>query len=329
LKAFLTRWQNWIVSIHFWSNLVLDLNDLAMFVQVIRAGSFSEAARRLRMPANTLSRRIDQLEGTLGTRLLHRTTRKLAPSAAGQALFERYAPALDQIIEIERLHADTQAPSGSVRVTAMAGLFEFFRMEWLVEFYARYPNIRLDFLLDDAATDLISERIDLALRMGIETGNGFRVRRLAPTAMILAASPAYLKRRPAPRTLRELAKHDCLTISGRHGRNTWRLQGPRGNQEVPVNSRFAVNDMRVLAQACIAGLGIALLPQLMMEPNVAQGKLVRVLPAYRRESTGLGLQLVYTSRPPVPPAVAVFAEFLLEKLGDALPSIFQGNANRQ
>src|SRR6267154_704936 len=190
---------------------MLDLNDLAMFIQVVRAGSFSEAARRLSMPANTLSRRIDQFEGQLGTRLLHRSTRKLAPSTEGQALFERYAPALDQILEIGRLHADEQAPSGSVRVTAMAGLFEFFRMEWLVEFYARYPHI------------------------SIETRSGLKVRRLAPSSMILAASPAYLERRAAPRTLRELAEHDCLTISNRQGRNTWRLQGPRGSQEVSIN----------------------------------------------------------------------------------------------
>ncbi|QBR03489.1 LysR family transcriptional regulator [Paraburkholderia pallida] len=299
---------------------MLDLNDLAMFVQVVRAGSFSEAARRLRMPANTLSRRIDQLEEQLGTRLLHRSTRKLAPSTDGQALFERYAPALDQILEIERLHEGKQAPSGSVRVTAMAGLFEIFRIEWMTEFYARYPHISIDFLLDDTPTDLIAERVDLALRMGVETGTGFRVRRLAPSAMILAASPAYLERRSAPRTLRELAEHDCLTISSRQGRNTWRLQGPRGSQDVSINSRFAVNDMRVLAQACIAGLGIALLPQLMVEPIIEQGKLVRVLPSWRRSSTDLGLQLVYTSRPPVPPAVAVFAEFLIEKLGDTMKS---------
>ena len=307
---------------------MLDLNDLAMFVQVVRAGSFSEAARRLRMPANTLSRRIDQLEGQLGTRLLHRSTRKLAPSTEGQVLFERYAPALDQILEIGRLHADEQAPSGSVRVTAMAGLFEFFRMEWLVEFYARYPHISIDFLLDDTPTDLIAERIDLALRMGIETRSGLKVRRLAPGAMFLAASPAYLERRAAPRTMRELAGHDCLTISNRQARNTWRLQGPRGSQEVSISSRFAVNDMRVLTQACMAGLGIALLPQPIVEPIIAQGKLVRVLPTYRRASTGLGLQLVYTSRPPVPPAVAVFAEFLSEKLGEAMTNLSQMHVSR-
>lgn len=307
---------------------MLDLNDLAMFVQVVRAGSFSEAARRLGMPANTLSRRIDQFEGQLGTRLLHRSTRKLAPSAEGQALFERYASVLDQIFEIERAHADAQAPSGLVRVTAMAGLFEFFRMEWLAEFYMRYPQIRIDFLLDDTQTDLIAERIDLAVRAGIETGSGFKVRRLAPNAVILAASPAYLERRPAPRTLRELTEHDCLTISNRQGRNTWRLQGPRGSQDVSVNSRFAVNDMRVLAQACAAGLGIALLPQLIAEPIIAQGKLVRVLPNYRRASTEFGLHLVYTSRPPVPPAVAVFGDFLMEKVSDMMTSSLQSYTGR-
>jgi DNA-binding transcriptional LysR family regulator len=137
--------------------------------------------------------------------------------------------------------------------------------------------------------------------------------------VILAASPAYLERRPAPRTLRELAGHDCLTIFNRQGgRSTWRLQGPRGSQEVTVTSRLAVNDMRVLAQACVAGLGIALLPQVIVDPIIAQGRLARVLPAYRRANANLGLQLVYTSRPPVPPAVAAFAEFLVEKLSGAL-----------
>nr|WP_315591712.1 LysR family transcriptional regulator [uncultured Cupriavidus sp.] len=299
---------------------MIDLNDLALFVQVVRAGSFSEAARRLHMPANTLSRRIDQLEGQLGTRLLHRSTRKLSLSTEGQTMFERYAPALDQILEIGRLHGDAQAPSGSVRIAAMAGLFEILPITWLTEFYARFPQISIEFLLDDTPTDLIGERIDLAVRMGVETSSGFKVRRLGPSSMILAASPAYLKRRPAPRTLRELAAHDCLTISNRQGRSTWRLQGPRGSQEVPINSRFAVNDMRVLAQACEAGLGIALLPQLMAEPVIDQGKLVHVLPTYRRTSPGLGLQLVYTSRPPLPPAVSAVADFLSAKLGESVPA---------
>ncbi|ONQ69051.1 LysR family transcriptional regulator, partial [Burkholderia cenocepacia] len=273
---------------------MLDLNDLALFVQVVRAGSFSEAARRLRMPANTLSRRIDQFEGHIGTRLLHRSTRKLAPSTEGLALFERYAPALDRIFEIERQHADGQEPAGTVRVAAMAGLFEVIKLEWLAEFYARHPRISIDFLLDDTPSDLIAERIDLALRIGIETGGSFRVRRIAPGTMILAASPAYLERRGTPRTPRELADHDCLTVSSRQGRSMWRLQGPRGTQEISIDSRFSVNDMRVVMQACLAGLGIALVPRVLAAAAIDEGKLARVLPAYQRSGAGLGLQLVYT-----------------------------------
>ncbi|MBR7987529.1 LysR family transcriptional regulator [Burkholderia cenocepacia] len=307
---------------------MLDLNDLALFVQVVRAGSFSEAARRLRMPANTLSRRIDQFEGHIGTRLLHRSTRKLAPSTEGLALFERYAPALDRIFEIERQHADGQEPAGTVRVAAMAGLFEVIKLEWLAEFYARYPRISIDFLLDDTPSDLIAERIDLALRIGIETGGSFRVRRIAPGTMILAASPAYLARRGTPRTPRELADHDCLTVSSRQGRSMWRLQGPRGTQEISIDSRFSVNDMRVVMQACLAGLGIALVPQVLAAAAIDEGKLARVLPAYQRSGAGLGLQLVYTSRPPLPPAVTAVAEFLLEKLDQGMSRCLEPAAGR-
>ncbi|AQQ31549.1 LysR family transcriptional regulator [Burkholderia cenocepacia] len=307
---------------------MLDLNDLALFVQVVRAGSFSEAARRLRMPANTLSRRIDQLEGHIGTRLLHRSTRKLAPSTEGLALFERYAPALDRIFEIERQHADGQEPAGTVRVAAMAGLFEVIKLEWLAAFYARHPRISIDFLLDDTPSDLIAERIDLALRIGIETGGSFRVRRIAPGTMILAASPAYLARRGTPRTPRELADHDCLTVSSRQGRSMWRLQGPRGTQEISIDSRFSVNDMRVVMQACLASLGIALVPQVLAAAAIDEGKLARVLPAYQRSGAGLGLQLVYTSRPPLPPAVTAVAEFLLEKLDQGMSKCPEPAAGR-
>lgn len=295
---------------------MLDLNDLAMFVEVVRAGSFSAAARRLQMPANTLSRRIAQLEDRLGMRLLHRSTRKLALSAEGQSLFERCASPLDQILAIEQHAEEGRIPSGSIRVAAMAGIFEALGMEWLTEFYTRYPRIRIDFVLDDAPTDLIAERIDLALRTGIDTGTGFTTRRVMPNSMILVASPVYLERRPAPRTLRALSEHDCLTITNRQGRSVWRLQGPRGSQEVQVQGRFAVNDMRVLLQACLVGLGIALLPQLVVEPAIADGLLVQVLPNYRRVSAEMGVHLVYAGRPPVPPAVAVFADALVKRLGE-------------
>jgi DNA-binding transcriptional LysR family regulator len=184
----------------------------------------------------------------------------------------------------------------------------------LISLAPNWPAINVEFLLENAATVLITETVELPLHIGIATGSSFKMRRLAPNSTLLPASPAYLERRAAPRTLREPADHECLTIFNRRGRNTWRLQGPRGSQEVSINSRSAVNDMRVQVSACMAGLGIAPLPELIVEPIIVRGKRARVLQTDRRSSAGLGQQLVYTSCPPVRPALAVFAEIMLEKL---------------
>jgi DNA-binding transcriptional LysR family regulator len=108
----------------------------------------------------------------------------------------------------------------------------------------------------------------------------------------------------------------------------WRLQGPRGTQEISIDSRFSVNDMRVVMQACLAGLGIALVPRVLAAAAIDEGKLARVLPAYQRSGAGLGLQLVYTSRPPLPPAVTAVAEFLLEKLDQGMSRCPEPTAGR-
>ena len=120
---------------------MFDLNDVAMFVQVVRCGSFAGAARRLGMPSNTLSRRIQELESHLGTRLMQRSTRKLTLTNAGQAFHERCAGAVDGLVQAgQELMTGSQAPSGMVRVAATADFFEFFPMEWIAEFLAAYPR---------------------------------------------------------------------------------------------------------------------------------------------------------------------------------------------
>ena len=137
---------------------MLDLNEVAMFVQVVRCGSFAEAARRLGMPANTLSRRIQGLEARLGTRLMQRSTRKLTLTSAGQAFHERCAGAVDGLVDAgQELMTGSQTPSGLLRVAAPADFFEFFPIEWIAEFLAAHPLVRLDFVLSDAKADLIAD----------------------------------------------------------------------------------------------------------------------------------------------------------------------------
>lgn len=295
---------------------VLDLNEVAMFVQVARLGSFAEAARQLRVPSATVSRRIRQLEAHLGTRLLQRSTRKLALTSAGQSFQERCGPAVEALISAGRLQvAGGQEPSGLVRVAAPASFFEFFKMEWVADFLAAHPRVRLDFVLSDVVVDLIAERIDVAFRGGPLRDSSFVARRIFNSYGGLLASPAYLAARGAPASLRELAEHDCVTQPPDAGRLfTWRLQGPDGVEEdVRVRGRVISNVQGVLLKAACAGLGIAALPSILTVSEVASGMLVPVLPQYMR--AGRGLSVIYASRQHVPHAVAVFVEMAMEKLG--------------
>lgn len=305
---------------------MLDLNDVALFVQVVRSGSFAEAARRLGLPSNTVSRRVQQLESQLGTRLMQRSTRKLTLTSAGQAFHERCAGAVDGLAEAgQELMTGSQEPSGLVRVAATADFFDFFPMEWIAEFLAAHPRVRLDFVLSDAKADLIAEQIDVAFRGGPLRDLGYVGRQLMSARSDgMVASPAYLAARGAPATLQDLANHDCVTTAHPSGHNTWRLAGPDGVQEeVQVTGRFSGNTAQSMRKATLAGLGIALLPPAMARIDVLAGRLVPVLPQYQR--SGHGLSVLYPSRRQLPLAVSAFIKLVMDKLSEVetLPEIFR------
>lgn len=300
----------------------LDLNDVALFVQVVRFGSFAEASRRLGVPPNTLSRRIAQLETHLGTRLMQRSTRKLSLTSAGQDFHERCASAVDGLVDAGQvLVASQQAPNGLVRVAAPADFFDFFLMEWLAEFLDAYPLVRVEFVLKDARSDLIAERIDVAIRGGILEDSSLFARKALDASMDrLVASPAYIKARGEPQTLQDLFDHDCLVFAHPTGRATWRLSGPEGaDVEIQVAGRLSGNTAQVLRKAALAGLGIALLPSSMTSREIRAGLLVPVLEQFHRQ--GHGVHLVYASRRHLPTAVSAFIDMVIDKLGtlDSLP----------
>jgi DNA-binding transcriptional LysR family regulator len=292
-----------------------DLNDIAMFVQVVRSGSFAEAARRLGLPPNTVSRRIQQLETHLGTRLLQRSTRKLTLTSAGQDFHERCAGAVDSLLEAgQALMTGSSEPSGLVRVAAPADFFDFFQMDWVTEFLAAHPRVRLDFVLSDAKADLIAEQIDVAFRGGPLLDSGYVGRQIvAPGSGGMVASPAYIAARGTPLTLQDLASHDCVISAHPSGYATWRLVGPNGEEEeVHVAGRFSGNTAQALHRATVAGLGIALLPPVMAKLDVQSGVLVPVLPHYQPNS--YGMNVLYPSRRQLPLAVSAFIELAIQKL---------------
>jgi DNA-binding transcriptional LysR family regulator len=294
---------------------MVDLNDIALFVQVVRSGSFAEAARRLGVPSNTVSRRVQALEAQLDTRLLQRSTRKLTLTEAGAAFQERCASAVDGLLDAgQEFMTGHQEPAGLVRVAAPADFFDFFRMEWVAAFLAAHPRVRLDFVLSDAKADLIAERIDVAFRGGTLADSGYVGRRVVRDGNdALVASPAYIAARGAPATLQDVAGHDAVSFAHPSGHATWRLSGGDGvEEEVRVAARFSGNTAQALHKATVAGLGIALLPRTMTIFDLQAGRLVPVLPHYRRK--GSGLNVLYPSRRHLPLAVSAFIDLVVEKL---------------
>lgn len=295
---------------------MLDLNNVALFVHVVRAGSFAAAARRLDMPANSVSRRIQDLEQQLGMRLMQRSTRRLTLTDAGTTFYARCADQVEALAEAAiEVGQGSQLASGKVRVAAPADLFRWFRVEWVADFLASHPNVRLDFVLSDERADLMGEGIDVAIRSGRELEASLVARQIGTSRATLVASPAYLAARGTPDSVAALARHDCLALPRPSGHAAvWRLDGPQGPQDVEVDGRFRANTMHALYEATLAGLGIGLLPSVVTAPHLRSGDLREVLPGHGVD--GLGVYIVYLSRRQLSRAVSAFIEFAMGKLVD-------------
>jgi LysR family transcriptional regulator AphB len=291
---------------------MVDLNDVALFVQVVRAGSFAEAGRRTGLPSNSVSRRIQGLEAQLGLRLLHRSTRRLTLTDAGENLYTRCAEQVEVLSEATaELAQGSQSPGGRVRMAAPADFFNWFLMDWVAVFLAAHPRVRLDFVLSDSRADLAGEGIDVALRAGRLHEPALVARRIGTSRQSLVASPAYLAARGTPQALEDLQHHDCLVMTDASGRARWRLEGPQGPHEIPVSGRLQANSAQALAKAAVAGLGIALLPEIMAAPHLERGELQPLLPGFGTASADI--HLVYLSRRQMPRAVASFIDFVVER----------------
>lgn len=292
---------------------MIDFNDISLFVQVVRCGSFSEAGRRLGMPPNTVSRRIQELEEQLGRRLMQRSTRKLTLTDAGQEFYDRCVAAVDGLHQASQdLTAGNKVPSGLVRVAAPANFLDFYTSDLVAAFLDKHQQVRLEFMLDDAVIDLIADRIDVAFRGGNGDGSGYIAHRVPIAPVGLFASVDYLKRHGAPAALAELGSHRCLTAPRQSGRAVWRLQGPENIEEqVDVTGTFSASTTRALHSAAVAGLGITLLPGAITAADVAAGRLIPVLPQYKRPNQMMCV--VYPSHRQVSPAVKAFVASVMRR----------------
>jgi DNA-binding transcriptional LysR family regulator len=295
----------------------MDLNLVTAFVRVVEQQSFTSAAKALGLPKSSVSRRVTELEEELGVQLLHRTTRKLALTEAGRSYFEQAERALTELQAAAESATgmDTEA-RGIVRVTAPVDIGVMGLADVVTEFVREYPDIHVDLSLSSKVVDLVEEGFDIGIRAGKSHDSSLVARRLGDSGLGLYASPEYLKTRGRPQTLADLAEHDCVLFRGKHGKALWRLDGPNGEvSSIEVRGRVNVDDMLFVRQAVGVGLGIGLLPAIVIATCKRVGALdpvERILPEF--SMGGAEVAVVTPSGPKRPRRVTLLRDFLVTRL---------------
>ena len=287
---------------------------LQTFVEVMRQGNFAAVARDRNIDPSSVSRMIAGLEKELGVRLFQRTTRRLSPTEAGVAYFERIEPLVEEMQQATAATMDIAGnPQGTLRITASVAFGQKCLVPCLPGFGARYPDLTVDLLLTDAVVDLLADRIDVAIRLGPLADSTLIAHLLMRTQYRVCASPDYLQRSGHPESPKAIAAHNCLLFPLPGFRSRWIFKDERGEIcEVPVQGRTMISNAIALQQCAIAGMGLALLPNWLIDDDLAAGTLVNVLPNHQVTATDFNTAawLVYPSRTYVPLKVRVFIEFL-------------------
>jgi DNA-binding transcriptional LysR family regulator len=285
----------------------INLDESAVFVKVIERGSFSGAAREMKVPTSTVSRRVQRLEDALGVRLIQRTTRKLTLTDAGAEFFRRVSPAIDAVKEASDLVRGLSVePCGTIRVTVPNDLGNSLGV-LLARFREAYPQVSIELIVTNRRVDLVGEGVDLAIRAGKLTDSTLIAMRLGQTDFWMTAAPSYLEKHGTPKRLADLEKHECVLF--RAMEQHWVLEGPKGETTVEVKGHLMADDLSTIRSAVVAGAGIGLLPATAIRTAVTTGELERVLPRYAH--IGAPLHLVYPSAQHLPAKVAVFRDFMI------------------
>jgi DNA-binding transcriptional LysR family regulator len=284
-----------------------QLAGMLAFVRVVEEGSFTAAAKSLGLPKSTVSRQVSSLEERLGARLLHRTTRRIHLTEAGQAYFDRCARVISELEDAEKAVTELhEAPRGTLKLTAPVTFGQMFLTDVLTDYLNQYPDVRLDLNLSDRTVDLVEEGFDLAIRIGRLADSSLVVRKLGVSRMCLCAAPAYLEKAGAPQSVAELEEKDALLYT--YQANGWRLKGGR---MVSVRGRLSTNSGEVLRGAAVRGLGIAYVPSFYVGADLAAGRLISLLEDQIEQ--GSGVFAVYPPKHQPPAKVRAFVDLAVER----------------
>ena len=286
------------------------LQSMRVFSKVVEQGSFAKAAIALDMSNTVVTRSLADLESHLGTRLLNRTTRKLSLTETGQAYLERVRQILVDIDDADA-QATTQSrqASGTLRIYCHPG-FGQAQLAPLLPLYAQeLPNVVLDVTLADHAVDLVEEGFDVGFFLGLQKFDSSMIaRRLATSQVVLLASPDYLARRGTPVTPMEISGHCCLNFAFEQLRNNWPVQWDDEHLSVPIKSRMVSNNLEMLRQAALAGMGIMIRSSYSLGDDVSSGRLVQLLQGHHLGQ--MSINMVYPSRRLMSCKMRTFVDFM-------------------
>lgn len=298
----------------------MDLfGSIPVFVSVVKQGGFSAAARALGVSKSAVSKRINQLESHLGVRLLHRTTRKLSLTEAGQRYYEHAVRALEASIQAEEAVTELQGePQGKLRISSPMSFGRLHVAPLIPDLIKRYPGLQVELMMDDRNVDLVAEGFDIAIRSGHLTDSSLIARRLAPLRQVICASTEYIERVGMPDSPAELGEHNCILFTYASDDNEWRLQKEGHDEEkVVVSGNYTVNNSEALLEALKKGLGIGRLPTFVAGPELKSGGLIPLFENYR--ISAFTFYAVFPEREYMPAKVRAFLDFTIEYFGGDEP----------
>lgn len=288
--------------------------EMQVFVRVVEAGNFSEAARLLLMTPSTVSKLVARIEERLGVRLLERSTRRLSLTAEGQLYYERSQALLGELDEVEReLSQGAASTGGIVRVNASVAFGVLAVEPQLPAFWRAYPNIVVDLSLSDEIVDLYLDRTDVAFRVGRLADSGMMARRIGVARRKIVASPAYLERHGIPRSAEDLARHNCLGFNFRRAAPVWPLKESGRIVDRAVNGSLLANNGETVRRMAVAGVGLARLGDYHARADLASGHLIEVLSDVI-EGDEEEIHAVYLGGARLPQRVRVFLDFVVPPL---------------
>lgn len=289
------------------------LDAMQVLIAAVEEGSLSAGARRLRSPVATVSRKVSELEGLLGTQLLVRTSRRLELTEAGRDYVEAARRILDQVDEAERAAAgEYTEPRGDLVVTAATDFARRHLLPLVTEFLAAHPKINLRMVLGDQSLDLVEEHVHVAIRIGHLADSSLLASRVGWATLVACASPAYLARRSLPRTLDELPDHDGVTFRSLSPFPIWTFEKEGASVVVEPRARLVVNDIALAVQAAVDGMGIVRAVSYNVADEIASGRLVPVLQAFAPKPSPISL--VHPGAGLVPLKVRAFLSWMAPRL---------------